>query len=681
MIPTTSYQIETEKKLQTLLPKISNKSLKDFCFTKTEIMPYQLIAQKYLVDMDNRGILLYHQLGSGKTLSILLTAESMKRNVVIIIPAMLKYVFIGELKKHFPEKYKTNDDIAKKYSFISYNSPALMSQYEKLSAIGEDYDEERFDNENKSMNNMIKNLKKNKFSNKFVAIDECHTFFQNVVSANAKQATELFTKMMEATNAKFLFSSATPLIGNPFELVPLFNILKGEMITEDNLKFTLFPSDHESFEDAFIDKLNGIIKNKDIFQDRITGLISHYPGLYDPDQYVIPKKLETKIIEVQMSSDQFTRYFTIRTKELDDERRSKFSTQKFEKITYKKAGRKAKTTYKQGSRQTCNFAYPSKVEKKLKVFMKNNPGLKSKEYNKEKLKIFDSIVTSKMLKENIHLYSPKMAEIYKIIIESKDELIFCFSNFIPAGIRMFAKLLLANGWNDYEISFTGKKNSFAVVDGSTKEPEKIIDAFNDPKNIFGDNIKVLLGSTVVAAGLTFNNVRKIIIFEPQWRVATISQIIGRPIRICSHKLLPIEKRTVQPYIFMSIIPPKDKKKLIGDDGESSDQILYKISNNIDKLNTSFIKAIEEISIDCTLNNKSECRICKPTQELLYDPSLKKHLIQGTICDYDIKKELLDIIYNGKKYKIDTDNIVYEYDEKLNGYREIGKKKGDKIIFV
>jgi hypothetical protein len=682
MIPSTSFQSEINKKLQTLLPENKNIKLKkDFCDTKkTEIMQYQYIAEKYLNVLGNRGLLLYHQLGSGKTLSILLTAESMNRKAIIIIPAMLRYVFIAELKKHFPEKYKTNDDIKKKYSFISYNSPALMSQYEKLSAVGEELELSDLKKSDENVSSMIKNLKKNKFSNKFIAIDECHTFFQNVVSANAKQAMELFEKMMEATNAKFLFSSATPLIGNPFELVPLFNILRGEIIDENGTKFTLFPIDHEAFEDGFVDKKNGVIKNKDIFQDRITGLISHYPGMEDPNQYVIPKKLDIKIINVDMSPDQFTRYFAVRTKELDDERRSRFSTRSFEKMSYKKSGRKSKTTYKQGSRQACNFAYPSKVEKKMQKFMKDFPGLKSKDYNKEKLKIFESLVSMKELKENIGKFSGKMSEIYKLIMSSKDELIFGFSNFIPAGIRMFAKLLAANGWKDFEHTGKGGINTYAIIDGSTKDPETIINAFNDPKNIYGSEIRVLLGSIVVAAGLTFNNVRKVIIFEPQWRTATISQIIGRPIRICSHKLLPPEKRTVQPYLFVSTIPLTDKKKLIGDDGKSTDEILYEISGNIDKLNMSFIKTIEEIAIDCTMNGKSECRVCKPTNQSLFDPSLKKHMIQGSICDYEIKKELIDIIYKNIKYKIDNENIIYMFDEKEKGYREVGKKIGDKIVF-
>ena len=527
MIPSTNFPTEISNKLRKMIPESSDKNLKDFCNKPIpEIAPYQILIKKYLVNLNNRGLLLYHQLGSGKTLTILNTAESMDRKVVIIIPAMLKYVFTQELYKHFPSKYKTIKDVQTKYSFVAYNSPSIMSQYDRLTAFEDNTSLDVLldvKQNNIDLSKMIKNLKKNRFTGKFVVIDECHTFFQNVISANAKQATRLFEKMMEAKDVKFLFSSATPLFGNPYELAPLFNVLKGylteetidkisdnakkENIIDDNIKkedtidksddnikkediidildtikndvsnkelisdklkkvlgkkkrvikihggekkityttrYTLFPSDFENFKELFIEATMPKIKNKDIFQDRITGLVSHYPGLIDPKQYVIPKKLDMDIIKIPMGEIQFERYAVVRRTEIEDERKAKYSTKQFEKREYKKSGRKAKGTYKMKSRQICDFAFPEDIEKKVIKDKIDNPGLNIMDYNKRRLEILDKNMTLEDLKKNIDKYSTKMAAILDIINKSTGELVFCFSNFITFGLHIFSKLLISS---------------------------------------------------------------------------------------------------------------------------------------------------------------------------------------------------------------------------------------------
>ena len=52
----------------------------------------------------------------------------------------------------------------------------------------------------------------------------------------------------------------------------------------------------------------------------------------------------------------------------------------------------------------------------------------------------------------------------------------------------------------------------------------------------------MLGSPSVREGVSFKRVRQVHILEPYWNMSRYEQVIGRAIRFCSHKDLPIEKQ-------------------------------------------------------------------------------------------------------------------------------------------
>src|SRR5690606_30026952 len=215
----------------------------DYCHKQdsemAELASYQIFPSKLINDeTDNRGILLYYKTGAGKTATFINIAEGMNREVIVISPASLRNNFIDELKK-WTRKYSTVDEIQKKYKFISFDAPNILSQYDRIAL----YDTGEIP---PAMNRMFKRLNRNKFDDKLIIIDECHEFFQHVVSTS-KQCEILLQHMQVAKNCKFVFATATPIIKNPFELVPMFNILAG---------FEIFPSDVLQFEKLFVDRKN-----------------------------------------------------------------------------------------------------------------------------------------------------------------------------------------------------------------------------------------------------------------------------------------------------------------------------------------------------------------------------------------------------------------------------------------
>ena len=50
-----------------------------------------------------------------------------------------------------------------------------------------------------------------------------------------------------------------------------------------------------------------------------------------------------------------------------------------------------------------------------------------------------------------------------------------------------------------------------------------------------------------AEGISLKNVRYVHITEPYWHPVRIEQVIGRARRICSHKNLPEQYRTVEVF--------------------------------------------------------------------------------------------------------------------------------------
>ena len=77
-------------------------------------------------------------------------------------------------------------------------------------------------------------------------------------------------------------------------------------------------------------------------------------------------------------------------------------------------------------------------------------------------------------------------------------------------------------------------------------------SFNQPKDIDGSIIKTIMISAAGAEGISLRNVRQVHILEPYWNEVRIEQVIGRAIRQCSHKDLPMEERQVDVFGYLAV---------------------------------------------------------------------------------------------------------------------------------
>ncbi len=382
---------------------------------KLKPFKYQLMLRDYMQNKSPyRGVLLFHELGAGKTLTTLYICENLKteRNIVVMLPASLKPNFIKELIKINP-KYRNNpNSIKDKYTFISYNASNTLQQLKKLGSL----------------------------DNKVIVIEEVHNLVSKMVSGMSGvsvQGLEIYKMLMSAQNAKVIALSGTPIINDPFEFAVLCNVLRGNIeitnfrIVEVSSRFgetweftelekslasipyvdyvevnkvnksmsfhlmvksysneyfqtveeiirkarnegvelkkiaevenySLFPVEDygERFYNYFIhedpekgDKLKESMVP--IFKNRILGLISYYKPLLSN----YPELIRRDVYRVNMSNYQFQIYEILR----DIERRMEKSSVKSSSKRGKKE--KTKSTFRVFSRQASNFVFPEEINR------------------------------------------------------------------------------------------------------------------------------------------------------------------------------------------------------------------------------------------------------------------------------------------------------------------------------
>jgi hypothetical protein len=128
------------------------------------------------------------------------------------------------------------------------------------------------------------------------------------------------------------------------------------------------------------------------------------------------------------------------------------------------------------------------------------------------------------------------------------------------------------------------------------------------------------------------NVRQIHVLDPYWNEVRIEQLIGRGVRLCSHKNLPMEDRKVDIYRY-KVVRANEKK--------TTDEEVEELAKSKQTLIDSFLKSIKETAVDCEL--------------------FKSHnMIEESYNCFQFNEKSLFDQYVGPAYKDDID-----YDIKIN----------------
>lgn len=596
----------------------------DPCNTKKmskELRKYQEFLGKYLdYNSPYRDILIYHGLGSGKTRTSIniynvLYNYTPEWNVYILLKATLRdSTWVGEL-----EKWLQNDEKEFRRAnihFISYDAP----------------------NADKAFLEKVKNSDASKKS--LYIIDESHNFINNVyTNINSKQGRRALTiyehiiqDKKDNDGVRVVLISGSPAINIPFELGLMFNLLRPG----------IFPTSETEFNQLYVSTdAYPIINpaNKNNFQRRILGLVSHYIGS-TPDFFA--RKIE-HFIDVPMSEYQTDIYEDYEKKE--------------EEIMRKMRGTSG--NYRSYTRQSCNFVFPNMAqgmsgetrprpkdfrlkESEIEAYTKGK--IKDKYYKeseyfvrlREFVEEFDKLLSRaqdedkrnghelkddiKNLLDNLDINTfteymtsekQKRSELIDKLYSSSAKMLFIilmilksngptqvYSNYVSGeGLQIFKIYLKYFGFTSFVEKSRGKDfYRYMEYHGGINNDErrKVLKEFNRSENMNGALSKIIMISPAGAEGISLNNVRQVHIMEPYWHEVRIMQMIGRAIRQCSHKDLPIEEREVDVYRYKSVRS--------GDiDRWTTDQYIENTARSKNGLIQSFLDAMKEAAVDCELN--------------------------------------------------------------------------------
>ncbi len=250
-----------------------------------------------------------------------------------------------------------------------------------------------------------------------------------------------------------------------------------------------------------------------------------------------------------------------------------------------------------------------------------------------------------------------------------------YSNYVlMEGIQIFKVYLKYFGFG----SFSKKDGSIegsdyfryteyhGMIEKSVRK--EVLNDFNNIKNIDGKLCKIIMISPAGAEGLSLRNVRQVHLIEPYWHEVRMLQMVGRAIRACYHKDLPMKERHVDIYRYKSIRTVKQK--------ETTDQYIENVARSKQGLIESFYSTLKEVAIDCELYKahnmmEGEYKCFKFDEPSLFDDNIGP----SYMSDYqdDMK------ISNGSN-SVNSQTIRIRV-KKINAVKQLTKGgEGDKALF-
>jgi hypothetical protein len=573
----TTKRGEVRKVFKKYVQSMDDRPMDAICSAADEfkLQAQQLFLKKYMKTYpDWRSLLLYHEIGSGKTCtSITMAEEHMRSNpdnvVRVILPARLRTNFIDELISPCGmERYLTRED------FDEYNSVATKARRKAqirnhfMETIEERYDIMSFDKFRKiAMANKhdLVSWAKEWTSNSMIIVDEVHNLLSDkydgknaaivldtgVVSKSFKGFNSILLKVLSKfadPSAKLVFLTATPIFDNISQMKEIVMVM-----------------------DPKVTKIPKEAKIKDVI-DHLRGKVSYFPGTsanaYPSVEYIYHN------IPLSKTQDEITNSVIgrVEVEDMDSTKESFMCVQ----------------------RQVSIACLPK--NKKVKDNIKK---------------------TVSQMDE----YCPKVKEVLKVIHDSPGKHIV-FSNFVQSGLMVVEQGLRNAGWKSarevgHDVAQINKHKGkvYAFWDGRVKDDEKqkTKSIMNNKNNIHGDYIRVILGSPSIREGVSFKHVQHLHMLDPVWNQSARSQVEGRAIRFCSHvdideNLHKPLRRAVVTHVYKSV-PRHD-----GLVPQTCDQIIYDV---IIENKKDFVQAgeaaLKKVAIDHHLFKKMYNKNKGPTK--------------------------------------------------------------------
>ena len=522
---------------------------------------------------------------------------------------------------------------------------------------------------------VMKKQLKETFDNRLIIIDEVHNIRASDDNKNKRTLNELIKLIKNANNLRLLFLSATPLYNNFKEIISLINIMnlndKRSLISAKEV----FDSDGK-----FLVNERGEEIGKELLERKATGYISFvrgdnpytFPFKIWPDTFSPEDTIKDKIYpRMQINSKeittpiQFLSLFNVPVSGYQDlgynfiieslSSSEKSNIENFDQLGYMQL---------QQPIEALNIVYPNiqleendldaKINSKVLVGKEGlcsvmtykesfTPPSKTKFNYKEEVLERNGRIFAPF---NIGTYSAKIKAITDNIMNSNG-VILIYSQYLDGGLVPIALALEEMGITRYGSTPSLFEtppvqnldlNTYTNTNSKDAIPAKYVMITGDPKlspnnqqdvksatknsNLNGDEVKIILISQAGSEGIDLKFIRQVHILEPWYNLSRIEQIIGRAVRNCSHKDLPLQERNVQIFLYAS--------ELIDDSIEAADFYVYRLAERKAAQIGRVTRLLKEISVDCLLNKEQMNFI-----EEKMDSTIQQKLSNGKTIDYKI----------------------------------------------
>jgi len=205
---------------------------------------------------------------------------------------------------------------------------------------------------------------------------------------------------------------------------------------------------------------------------------------------------------------------------------------------------------------------------------------------------------------NLYKFSSKYAFVIKTLLENPTwkSLVYCeYVN--GGGCILFSKILELFGYREASGEEKTKGRRYIILTNQTTgsaKIQKLLARYNEPDNTQGEFISVVIGSKVISEGFTLKDVQAEFIITPHWNYSETSQVIARGWRLGSHNALLNTLSTsgkptpvVRVYQLVSQLPPAEGVFTL-------DQIMYETAESKDVKMKQVEHLVKVSSFDCPL---------------------------------------------------------------------------------
>jgi hypothetical protein len=471
-----------------------------------QLQKHQAFLEQWVTENEWQSLLLYHEIGSGKTCTSITIAEAVLErhrgmNVKVILPAELRTNFVTELlgpctggkyddegsspydimsiNKFVNRTKRRRHDLEAFFGEFTQNTVFILDEIQTMVSPGL---------KDKQMEDILESgvMERSSTKNVHAAMVRALTFFAH-------------------PSAKFVFLTATPLFDSIAELVQLaflMNDRKGRRVEE---RFR--GKDHLRISD---------------FVPLFRGKVSYFPKL-SPRAYPSILRLIVNVpctVEIAENLDNIE----IEKKTNEDK--------EFEEMFMAKQRQGAlyyDIDFDNGMESE------EEVDENGEAVVDATTGLTKKRFVKQPP--FKGPTTD----DYLHDHAPKIFACLQKLMDPDmvgKHCVYC--SFVTHGLNILIAALEARGWSNVtERAVPGSANYRRFVvwkggmdDDAVKIP--VMRRLNDIANVDGRDVRLVLGSPAIKAGISFKHMQHMHVLDSTWNISSVRQIEGRVNRYCSH---------------------------------------------------------------------------------------------------------------------------------------------------